>query len=213
MRAASADSQGAAAEVLRVGEPPEPTAGPGEVRVRLRHSGINPGSARRSCTWTPDRRWRIPGDPAQRRVRGRRPGRPRGRSGVGSANGSGSTTRSCTEPSVRRRSTPPYRMPVRCRCRTGSTICSAPGLGIWDHRYGLVRGRTRPWPGLVDGSAGRGRFFRPPARPWGGATAIGTVRRASDLEELSNPDRRACGGFGRPRRRRRRSEPVRPWRR
>ncbi|HEY4771618.1 MAG TPA: NADPH:quinone reductase [Steroidobacteraceae bacterium] len=42
MRAAFYTQQGAAREVLRIGEQPTPQPGPGEVRVRLRASGVNP---------------------------------------------------------------------------------------------------------------------------------------------------------------------------
>jgi NADPH2:quinone reductase len=42
MRAAFYTRQGPAAEVLQVGEQPLPEPGPGEVRVRLRASGVNP---------------------------------------------------------------------------------------------------------------------------------------------------------------------------
>jgi NADPH2:quinone reductase len=42
MRAAWYRSQGAARDVLEIGELPDPTPGPGEVRVRLAASGINP---------------------------------------------------------------------------------------------------------------------------------------------------------------------------
>ena len=42
MRAAYYSEQGAARDVLRFGEQPTPEAGPGEVRVRLRTSGVNP---------------------------------------------------------------------------------------------------------------------------------------------------------------------------
>ena len=42
MRAAFYTRQGAAHEVLRVGDQPTPRPGPGEVRVRLRTSGVNP---------------------------------------------------------------------------------------------------------------------------------------------------------------------------
>src|SRR5258708_2792643 len=42
MRAAYYSEQGAARDVLRLGEQPTPEAGPGEVRVRLRTSGVNP---------------------------------------------------------------------------------------------------------------------------------------------------------------------------
>jgi len=47
MRAAWYDQQGPAAEVLRVGDLPAPEPGSGEVRVRLRFSGINPGDTKK----------------------------------------------------------------------------------------------------------------------------------------------------------------------
>ena len=42
MKAAYYEKQGPAAEVLRVGDLPTPQPGPGEVRVKLRYSGVNP---------------------------------------------------------------------------------------------------------------------------------------------------------------------------
>src|SRR5271166_2155990 len=45
------DRQGPAAEVLQVGEMPDPEPGPGEVRVRLRLSGINPGDTKKRSAW------------------------------------------------------------------------------------------------------------------------------------------------------------------
>ena len=42
MRAAFYSQQGPAREVLRIGEQPTPVPGPGEVRVKLRTSGVNP---------------------------------------------------------------------------------------------------------------------------------------------------------------------------
>ena len=47
MRSVWYDKQGAAAEVLQLGELPDPEPGPGEVRVRLRFSGINPGDVKK----------------------------------------------------------------------------------------------------------------------------------------------------------------------
>ena len=47
MRAAWYESRGPAAEVLRVGEIPDPHAGPGEVRIRIARSGINPGDVKK----------------------------------------------------------------------------------------------------------------------------------------------------------------------
>jgi NADPH2:quinone reductase len=47
MRAAWYESQGAARDVLVVGELPDPEPGPGEVRIRIAVSGINPGDLRK----------------------------------------------------------------------------------------------------------------------------------------------------------------------
>src|ERR1700719_5036142 len=46
MRAAYYEKNGAAPEVLRVGEVETPRPGPGEVRVRLKTSGINPSDVK-----------------------------------------------------------------------------------------------------------------------------------------------------------------------
>ena len=46
MRAAYYERTGAASEVLQVGELPDPMPGPGEVRVRLRFSGVNPSDVK-----------------------------------------------------------------------------------------------------------------------------------------------------------------------
>ncbi|WP_329138271.1 NADPH:quinone reductase [Streptomyces sp. NBC_01476] len=45
------DEQGAAGNVLRVGELPDPRPGPGEVRVRVRVSGVNPGDTKKRLGW------------------------------------------------------------------------------------------------------------------------------------------------------------------
>jgi len=46
MKAAFYESKGRAADVLRVGELPVPAAGPGEVLVRVSHSGVNPSDVK-----------------------------------------------------------------------------------------------------------------------------------------------------------------------
>src|SRR3954447_14911136 len=51
MRAAWYDRPGAAAEVLQVGEMPDPEPGPGEVRVRIAVSGVNPGDTKKRGDW------------------------------------------------------------------------------------------------------------------------------------------------------------------
>ncbi|MGW3421978.1 NADPH:quinone reductase [Streptomyces phaeochromogenes] len=45
------DRQGAAADVLNVGELPDPQPGPGEVRVRVTISGVNPGDTKKRRGW------------------------------------------------------------------------------------------------------------------------------------------------------------------
>jgi NADPH:quinone reductase len=51
VRAVWYDQQGPAADVLQIGDLPDPQPGPGEVRVRLRYSGINPGDTKKRRGW------------------------------------------------------------------------------------------------------------------------------------------------------------------
>lgn len=51
MRAAWYDRQGPAADVLQVGDLPDPQPGPGEVRVRVLLSDVNPGDTKKRCGW------------------------------------------------------------------------------------------------------------------------------------------------------------------
>jgi len=45
------EQQGRAADVLRIGELPDPEPGPGEVRVRIHVSGVNPSDAKKRNGW------------------------------------------------------------------------------------------------------------------------------------------------------------------
>jgi NADPH2:quinone reductase len=51
MRAAWYERQGPAKDVLRVGEIPDPEPGPGEVRVQVQLSGVNPGDTKKRGGW------------------------------------------------------------------------------------------------------------------------------------------------------------------
>jgi NADPH:quinone reductase-like Zn-dependent oxidoreductase len=51
MRAAFYDKLGPAKEVLQVGNLPDPAVGPGEVRVRIHASGVNPTDTKRRSGW------------------------------------------------------------------------------------------------------------------------------------------------------------------
>ena len=51
MRVAWYDQQGPAEQVLQVGELPDPKPATGEVRVRVRYSGVNPGDTKKRRGW------------------------------------------------------------------------------------------------------------------------------------------------------------------
>lgn len=51
MRAVWYDQPGPAAEVLHVGELPDPEPGAGEVRIRVSYSGVNPGDTKKRLDW------------------------------------------------------------------------------------------------------------------------------------------------------------------
>src|SRR3954466_3126119 len=51
VRAVWYDRQGPASEVLQSGELPDPQPKPGEVRVRVRYSGVNPGDTKKRRGW------------------------------------------------------------------------------------------------------------------------------------------------------------------
>jgi NADPH:quinone reductase len=51
VRAVWYERQGPAAEVLQVGEMKDPEPGPGDVRVRVRFSGVNPGDIKKRRGW------------------------------------------------------------------------------------------------------------------------------------------------------------------
>ena len=51
MRAVWYEQQGPAGDVLQAGELPDPEPGPGEVRVLLRYSGVNPGDTKKRRGW------------------------------------------------------------------------------------------------------------------------------------------------------------------
>ncbi len=51
MRAAWYERRGPADRVLFVGDMPDPWSGPGEVRIRVSVSGINPGDVKKRADW------------------------------------------------------------------------------------------------------------------------------------------------------------------
>ena len=59
MRAAWYEKQGPAREVLKITEMADPTPGPGQVRIRMVASGINPGDIKKRQDWETPGSWRV----------------------------------------------------------------------------------------------------------------------------------------------------------
>ena len=189
MRAAYYDSQGAAAEVLRIGELPEPEAGPGEVRVRLRYSGINPGDTKKRTGYfssvMPYPRV-IPhsdGSGTIDRVgAGVDPGRVGQRVWVYNAQSYRPFGTAAEYTSVPASSAAP--LPDEVDDLLGACL----GIpGITAHRAVFADGPVRGRVVLVHGVLGAVGSFAAQLARWGGATVIGTVRRAGDVAELTGP--------------------------
>src|SRR2546423_3869721 len=186
MLAAWYERPGPAAEVLRVGEMAEPEPGPGELRVRVAFSGVNPGDAKKRGDWVGS------GLPFPRIV-------PHSDgSGVVDAVGQG-VDRSRTGQRVWVYGAQSYRpfgtaaqltvvpseqavpLPDEVSDETGACL----GIpGITAHRTvfgdGPVAGKTI----LVHGVLGAVGSVAAQLARWGGATVIGTVTHESDLDHV-----------------------------
>ena len=186
MRAAWYDRQGSADDVLRVGELPDPRPGPGEVRVRLTRSGVNPGDVKKRQGW-------LGSTMPYPRVVPHSDG-----AGVIDAVGSGVARDrighrvwvhgaqsyrpfgTAAEATV-----VPDRLAVELPDPVGDEVGAALGIpGITAHRAvfadGPVHGRTV----LVHGVLGAVGSLAAQLAAWGGATVIGTVRSSADLARV-----------------------------
>ena len=183
MKAAWYERRGPAAQVLTVGEMEAAEPGPGEVRVRLAFSGINPGDTKKRGDWLgggmPFPRV-IPhsdgagvidavGDGADRARIGRRVWVY----GAQSYRPFGTAAQSTVVPSAQA-----VDLPDGVSHGLGASL----GIpGITAHRAvfadGPVAGRTV----LVHGVLGAVGSIAAQLARWGGATVIGTVRRSADL--------------------------------
>jgi len=180
------DQQGPAAEVLSVGELPDPRPGPGEVRVRVTVSGVNPGDTKKRLGWlgsTMAHPRVIPHSDA---------------AGVVDAVGEGVDTRRVGQrvwvygaQSYRAFGTAaqftvvPGEQAVPLPDHLGDELGASLGIpGITAHRAvfgdGPVDGRIV----LVHGVLGGVGSLAAQLARWGGATVIGTVRRTGDLDRV-----------------------------
>lgn len=188
MLAAWYDQQGPAAQVLRLGELPDPHPGPGEVRVRLSVSGVNPGdvkkrglsfgSAMSASRVIPHSDGAGVIDEVGEDVDQARVGRRVWVFGAQSYRAFGTAAQATVVPSG---------LAVDLPDGVDEELAACLGIpGITAHRAvfgdGPVAGRTVLVAGVLGGV---GSLAAQLAR-WGGATVIGTVRTADDLSRVDS---------------------------
>ncbi|MEV7892449.1 NADPH:quinone reductase [Streptomyces sp. NPDC002817] len=177
------DQQGPAADVLRVGELPDPHPGPGEVRVRVTVSGVNPGDTKKRRGWLsssmPYARV-IPHSDA---------------AGVIDEVGDGAGAHRVGERvwlygaqsyrpfgTAAQYTVVPEQQAVRLPDHLGDELGTSLGIpGITAHRAVFADGPVDGRIVLVHGVLGGVGSLTAQLARWGGATVIGTVRRSGDL--------------------------------
>ncbi len=183
MKAAWYDRQGLAAEVLQVGERPEPVAGDGEVRVRITFSGVNPGDTKKREGWLgsampyPEVIPHSDGagvvDQVGAGVDQALVGRRVAVHGAQSYRPSGTAAEAVVVPQA-------LVTPLPDGVSDG--VAALLGIpGITAHRAVFGDGPVAGEVVLVHGVRGGVSGIAAQLAAWGGATVIGTVRRTSDL--------------------------------
>jgi NADPH2:quinone reductase len=186
MRATWYDQQGTS-EVLQYGDLPDPVPGPGEVRVRVRLSGVNPGDTKKRRGWTgsamPSPRV-IPHSDAAGVIdavgEGVDPGRVNHRVWVYGAQSYRAFGTAAQYTVV------PAELAVDLPDNVSDEMGACLGIpGITAHRAvfgdGPVDGTTL----LVHGIHGGVGALAAQLAQWGGARVVGTVRRADQLSKHS----------------------------
>jgi NADPH:quinone reductase len=186
VQAAWYDRQGPAAEVLQVGEMADPEPGPGEVRVRLRLSGINPGDTKKRSSWQgasmsypriiPHSDGAGVIDAVGESVDSNRIGQRVWTYGAQSYRPFGTAAQLTCVPQLQA-----VPLPDEVSDEIGACL----GIpGITAHRAvfsdGAVAGKTI----LVHGVLGSVSSLAAQLAHWAGATVIGTVVRSSDVENV-----------------------------
>ncbi|MEU6253869.1 NADPH:quinone reductase [Streptomyces sp. NPDC047043] len=180
------DEQGPAADVLRVGELPDPSPGPGEVRVRVAVSGINPGDTKKRRGWLgssmPFPRV-IPHsdaagvvDAVGEGVDARRVGQRVWVYGAQSYRPFGTAAQYTVLPDE---------LAVPLPGHLGDALGASLGIpGITAHRAVFADGPVDGKLVLVHGVLGGVGSIAAQLARWGGATVLATVRRTADLERV-----------------------------
>ena len=186
MRAVWYDRQGPAADVLQVGELPDPVPGPGEVRVRVRYSGVNPGDTKKRRGWLgssmPYPRV-VPHSDAAGVVDATGPGVDPARIGrrvwvygAQSYRAFGTAAEYTVVPSA---------LAVDLPDTVSDEVAACLGIpGITAHRAVFADGPIAGATVLVHGVLGGVGSLAAQLAHWGGATVIGTVRRSDDLPHV-----------------------------
>ena len=189
MRAAWYERQGPASDVLQVGELPDPEPGAGEVRVRIRCSGVNPGDTKKRRGWLgssmPYPRV-IPHsdgagviDAVGEGVDPDRIGQRVWVYGAQSYRPYGTAAELTVVPADQAAD-----MPDGVSDEVGACL----GIpGITAHRAVFADGPVEGATVLVHGLLGGVGALAAQLARWGGARVIGTVRRASDVESADVP--------------------------
>src|SRR3954468_15255532 len=186
MRAAWYDQQGPAAEVLRVGELRAPKPGPGEVRVSVRFSGINPGDTKKRIDRfglgmpfprvVPHSDGSGVIESAGDSVDAGRVGQRVWVYGAQSYRPFGTAAQLTVVPAEQA-----VELPEEVSDEVGACL----GIpGITAHRAVFGDGPVTGATVLVQGVLGGVGALAAQLARWGGATVIGTVRRAADLERV-----------------------------
>jgi NADPH:quinone reductase len=187
MRAVWYERQGPAAEVLQVGELPAPEPGPGEVRVRVLLSGVNPGDTKKRRGWLgsamPFPRV-IPHSDGAGVVESVGPGVDAARVGrrvwvfgAQSYRPFGTAAQLTVVPSWQA-----VDLPDGVVDEVGACL----GIpGITAHRAVFADGPVDGTTVLVQGVLGGVGTLAAQLAGWGGATVIGTVRHRDDLEQVN----------------------------
>jgi NADPH:quinone reductase len=187
MIAAWYDRQGPAAEVLQVGELPVAEPGPGEVRVRLSYSGVNPGDIKKRQAWlgSPMAFPRIiPHSDGAGIIDAVGPGADQARLGrrvwvygAQSYRPSGTAAQSTVVPAALA-----VDLPDSVADQTGACL----GIpGITAHRAVFADGPVSGQVILVHGVRGSVGSLAAQLARWGGATVIGTVRTSNEASQVS----------------------------
>jgi NADPH2:quinone reductase len=180
------DRQGPAAQVLQVGELPDPRPSPGEVRVRVRVSGVNPGDTKKRRGWlgsTMPYPRVIPHSDAAGVVDAVGEGVDDGRVGqrvwvygAQSYRPFGTAARYTVVPADQA-----VPLPDELSDEVGASL----GIpGITAHRAVFSDGRVDGKIVLVHGVLGGVGSLAAQLAHWGGATVIGTVVHAHDLDRV-----------------------------